>query len=101
MRDRNFQLNQSVATVVAQIACHENQLPQGSPCSPVISNLIGNLLDMRLVKLAKRERCTFSRYVDDITFSTNQVGFPPEIAVRDPQAVGGWRVGRRLELAIN
>jgi RNA-directed DNA polymerase len=38
--DRNFKLSESVATIIAQIACHENALPQGAPCSPVISNLI-------------------------------------------------------------
>jgi hypothetical protein len=35
MTDRNFALKESVATVLAQIICHDNALPQGSPCSPV------------------------------------------------------------------
>src|SRR5437870_3961480 len=38
MKDRNFALPAATATILAQIACHENKLPQGSPCSPVISN---------------------------------------------------------------
>jgi RNA-directed DNA polymerase len=42
IRDHNFALNEAVATVIAQLACHENALPQGSPCSPVISNLIAH-----------------------------------------------------------
>ena len=33
IKDRNFELNEHVATVIAQIACHNNELPQGSPCS--------------------------------------------------------------------
>lgn len=44
IHDAMFALNPRIATVIAQIACHENALPQGSPCSPVISNLIGNIL---------------------------------------------------------
>src|SRR5947209_1600224 len=40
IKDRNFALNDKVATVIAQIACHDDSLPQGSPCSPVISNLV-------------------------------------------------------------
>ena len=78
----HFMLHPSVATVLAQIACHDNGLPQGSPCSPVISNLIGHLLDLRLCKLATRYGCTYSRYADDITFSTNKPDFPSGIAMR-------------------
>ncbi len=52
LKNRDFELNQDIATVLAQIACHDNSLPQGSPCSPVISNLVAHILDMRLVKLA-------------------------------------------------
>jgi RNA-directed DNA polymerase len=81
LKNRDFELHEDVATVIAQIACHENSLPQGSPCSPVISNLIAHLLDMRLVKLASETGCTYSRYADDLTFSTNKKEFPANIAV--------------------
>ncbi len=80
IRDKNSSLNQTVATVIAQLACHENSLPQGSPCSPVISNLIAHILDIHLVRLASTVGCTYSRYADDLTFSTNKKLFPMEIA---------------------
>jgi len=54
MADKNFQLQPKVATVLAQIACFQNALPQGSPCSPIVSNLIGHIVDIHLVKLAAR-----------------------------------------------
>jgi hypothetical protein len=34
IKDKNFALAPAVATVIAQIACHENGLPQGSPLEP-------------------------------------------------------------------
>jgi RNA-directed DNA polymerase len=80
LKDRHFSLQEKIATIVAQIACHENQLPQGSPCSPVISNLVGHLLDSRLARMAKILKCTYSRYVDDLTFSTSRRDFPAELA---------------------
>ena len=80
IKNENFQLNQKVATIIAQIACYENSLPQGSPCSPIISNLVAQILDRRLVKLAKKYNCVYSRYVDDLTFSTAKKIFPYQIA---------------------
>ncbi|MDE3157083.1 MAG: retron Ec67 family RNA-directed DNA polymerase/endonuclease [Acidobacteriota bacterium] len=80
IKNRDFALNAKVATVIAQIACHDNTLPQGSPCSPVISNLVAHVLDMRLVMLAGKFGCTYSRYADDLTFSTSKREFPAEIA---------------------
>lgn len=78
--NNNFSLHPKVATILAQIACHNNSLPQGSPCSPVISNLIGHIVDIKLAQLATNCGCSYSRYCDDITFSTNKRVFPHKIA---------------------
>lgn len=98
IHDNSFKLDPSVATVIAQISCHKNALPQGSPCSPVISNLIGNILDARLLPLARAARCTYTRYADDLTFSTNEKLFPTQIAVN----VHGseWIVGDKFRNEI-
>lgn len=99
IKDKTFQLDPAVATVIAQIACHNNSLPQGSPCSPIISNLIGNILDMRLLNLAREVKCTYTRYADDLTFSTNLEYFPEEIAKND--GTGLWIEGKRLRNEID
>lgn len=99
--NKNFELKPDVATVLAQIACHDNQLPQGSPSSPVISNLIGHLLDIRLVKLAKQVSCNYSRYADDITFSSNRRDFPSEVATNSKIDTGSWKAGKKLEKIVN
>ena len=78
--NNDFKLSPGVATILAQIAIHNNELPQGSPCSPVIADLITHVLDVRLAQLAKSNRCMYSRYTDDITFSTNQIDLPSAIA---------------------
>jgi retron-type reverse transcriptase len=97
IKDKHFALQEKVATVIAQIACHDNQLPQGSPCSPVISNLVGHLLDARLARFAKIHKCTYSRYADDITFSTSKKQFPPELAL---PGSAGWELGTALRIKI-
>lgn len=47
-------------------------LPQGSPASPMITNIISNKLDKRLNGLALKYDFTYSRYADDMSFSFNK-----------------------------
>lgn len=46
-------------------------LPQGSPTSPTITNILCQNLDRRLTGLANRFGAVYTRYADDITFSSN------------------------------
>ena len=101
IKDNRFGLDEDVATVIAQIACFKNELPQGSPCSPIISNLLGHLLDIRLVRLAKKHKCTYSRYADDITFSTSRKDFPKALAIPIPEKPPSWQLGSRLVKEIH
>jgi hypothetical protein len=101
IRDRHFALHEKAATVIAQIACYNNELPQGSPCSPVISNLIGHLMDARLAHLSKAHKCTYSPYADDLTFSTGRKDFPPSLAAPVPDTVSEWQLGDELITEID
>jgi RNA-directed DNA polymerase len=96
MKDKRFELEPKAATVIAQIACHNHTLPQGSPCSPVLSNIVANFLDIRLVRLARTHKCTYTRYADDITFSTNRSDFPPDLAIPIDGLQGKWQLGASL-----
>jgi retron-type reverse transcriptase/5S rRNA maturation endonuclease (ribonuclease M5) len=94
-KQRDFSLHPTIARTIAQIACHNRALPQGSPCSPVISNLIAHILDVRLAQLAAKAGCNYTRYADDLTFSTNRKDFPTSIAQR-VGATTQWRPGKAL-----
>lgn len=45
-------------------------LPQGAPTSPIITNMICDKLDRRLAGIARRFGLKYTRYADDITFSS-------------------------------
>ncbi|WP_307480553.1 retron Ec67 family RNA-directed DNA polymerase/endonuclease [Cytobacillus purgationiresistens] len=75
IKNNNFLLSIEVATVIAQISCYEGKLPQGASSSPIISNLICEILDHRLLKIAKKYKLDYTRYADDLTFSTNDKKF--------------------------
>lgn len=76
-----------IANILASICCTElevermneagewqrvkrNVLPQGAPTSPVITNIVCQRLDYLLTGLSKRFGLKYSRYADDITFSS-------------------------------
>lgn len=75
-----FSMGSQAATLMARICTFDNQLPQGAPTSPVLSNLIAADLDKKLIALARRYNLTYSRYADDITFSTTRHEFPRSVA---------------------
>lgn len=55
-----------------------NSLPQGSPASPLLSNIVCRSLDQRMTALAKRYGLNYSRYADDITFSSKHSVYAQE-----------------------
>lgn len=77
-----FKFNDKVATTLSNICCHPTGfLPQGAPTSPIVSNILAKTLDKELKSVAVGTRWSqYTRYADDITFSTNKKIFPKEIA---------------------
>jgi S1-C subfamily serine protease len=93
--------HKAVATVLAQICCVDNQLPQGAPTSPIVANMVCARLDAHLSRLAGVYRCNYTRYADDLTFSTHQSFFPKELA--DRKMLDGkllWASGIKLSRTI-
>jgi RNA-directed DNA polymerase len=70
-KSKPYGLPENVAMLLADIVCCDNYLPQGAPTSPVVTNMICRGLDDNLMQLAKRYKCFYTRYADDITFSTS------------------------------
>ena len=64
-------LKPNVAAMVATLSCYEGALPQGAPTSPLLSNLICQRLDRRIEGLVKTHQITYTRYADDLTFSSD------------------------------
>lgn len=101
IKDNSFQLHPTVATLIAQIACRNNALPQGAPSSPILANMVTRPLDLKLVDIANQHGLRYSRYADDITFSTRIRDFPPALVDNSATESGhAWALGSRLEKAI-
>lgn len=75
-----FNFGEQAAMVLAQICCHhDGTLPQGGAMSPLISNLVCRGLDNELVEFSKKHKLRYTRYADDLTFSTSRTVLPPDL----------------------
>lgn len=75
-KNTNYLLSREIATKIAQLTCYKGCLPQGAPTSPIITNMICQIFDMQVLKVAKKYKLIYTRYADDLTFSTNEKSFP-------------------------
>lgn len=60
---------ESVAVMLANLCSLQNQLPQGAPTSPALSNIIASGLDYSISNFIKEREIRYTRYADDLTFS--------------------------------
>jgi RNA-directed DNA polymerase len=65
-------INDEIATSLALLCTFKGSLPMGAPTSPILSNLCSYELDMKLMRFCELNHLTYSRYADDLTFSSNQ-----------------------------
>lgn len=86
--------NEVIGTIVA-ICCYKNILPQGAPTSPILTNILTYNLDRKLVDLCKKNKYIYTRYVDDITISTNKHKFQKNFVYYDSD--GQLQIGTSIE----
>lgn len=70
---RIFQLagyEQAAARLLTRLCTWQDRLPQGSPTSPKLANLACFRLDRRLAGFAGQRGLVYTRYADDMTFSS-------------------------------
>ena len=97
LMNKPYGIGQEAATVIAQLACYKGILPQGAPSSPVLTNMICSPLDTQLTNLAKKHGLVYTRYADDITFSTFNPVFPKDIIERDLSSI---IIGQELDAIL-
>ena len=94
-----FNCESKMATTLAQICCFNKALPQGAPTSPIVSNVICVKMDGEISQLARKCDCNYTRYADDLTFSTFEDSFPSAIVKFNTN--GQLEVGDELKKIIS
>jgi RNA-directed DNA polymerase len=82
---RPFKISEDIATVLALMLSYKGLLPMGSPASAAIANYAFILPDFILSIYAKKHGLSYSRYVDDLTFSSNK--FIPNNVISDIESI--------------
>lgn len=67
----NLGVNADIARQLSSFLCIDSKLPLGLPTSPIVANAISHLMDFDLNNLATKHGAVYSRYADDLTFSSN------------------------------
>ena len=81
------------AELAAKLCCFNGGLAQGSPASPILSNLAFGSADIALIQIASRHGIRYTRYADDIVFS-GVAEFPQEVKseIRIAIETRGWKI---------
>ncbi|HUH73534.1 MAG TPA: reverse transcriptase family protein [Chitinophagales bacterium] len=66
-----FNFNENIAIALTLLTTYQGKLPTGAPTSPVISNFICIQLDSDLRAFCQENNLTYTRYADDLTFSSD------------------------------
>lgn len=65
-----FTFEDDLAALLTRLTTHQERLPMGAPTSPVLSNFATVKLDHDLQQLANWAGWTYTRYADDMVFSS-------------------------------
>ena len=87
-------IRKEIARILANFLTVNGSLPQGFESSPLLSNLIFFPLDEKLYSLASHYQSTYSRYADDITFSSKQ-NLPPLQEINNILNSNGFKVNKK------
>jgi|APSaa5957512535_1039671.scaffolds.fasta_scaffold32217_1 RNA-directed DNA polymerase len=74
-RDPSYQRQDEDASILTKLVSFKQQLPQGSPTSPAIANLITLNMDRQLFDYCKGNDIIYTRYADDTSFSHKNKNF--------------------------
>ncbi|GEP50738.1 hypothetical protein FNO01nite_14100 [Flavobacterium noncentrifugens] len=64
--------NSHVASQITKLVTYRHKVPQGAPTSTHVSNVVFLKTDLLLIDFCKKHGITYTRYVDDLTFSSQQ-----------------------------
>lgn len=91
---RSLGISQEISSILSKFLTINNFLPLGLPASPLLANLICRRLDESLKNLADEKAAVYSRYADDLTFSSDG-DLPDKMDVQGVLTAEGFEMSER------
>lgn len=94
--EKPFRFKGELADLLADLCTFKGRLPMGTPTSPVLSNLACRKLDATLQQYAGNMLWTYTRYADDMSFSSNQkINTEMINSLREIITAAGFKINER------
>ncbi len=78
-----FNFPSKIVFLLTELVCYQKRLPMGTSTSGIVANLCLLELDQQLQDLASKNGWTYTRFIDDVTFSSkNKFTAPQKEAIR-------------------
>lgn len=113
LRAAPYNYGDRIADFIAHVACYESYkmidgetkrtsvLMPGGALSPLLSNIVSDRLDSELSRHCQQFGCSYTRYADDITISSNRNRFPGRIArFDDPDDFRSVALADELQIIV-
>lgn len=76
-----YQLDNNIRNMLVNLATKDEVLPQGSPLSPLLANMIMIPFDIALTEYCKANKLIYTRYADDIMISSREHFNPGSVLI--------------------
>lgn len=72
---------------MTQLTSYKGRLPQGAPTSPALANLYSYNMDMELAQYSRLNGLIYTRYADDLSFSSDDSDTDMAIHLKEVEAI--------------
>ncbi len=87
--------SKKVASLLTKLTTYKGVVPQGAPTSSSIANLVFLPIDFELITFCERHKIKYTRYVDDLTFSSKKGIKKISIDLLKIISKGGFRISHK------
>ncbi|MFA5818750.1 MAG: reverse transcriptase family protein [Bacteroidales bacterium] len=84
-----------IAHILTKLTTYKGELPQGAPTSSYLANLVFIPIDKKILELCEQLNITYSRFIDDLSFSSPSDFKPETLKLLDIIKKEGFQISHK------